>query len=119
MKVYLSGPMTGKPDLNFPAFHANAAWLRSKGFEVVNPAELNPDASLSWAACMRTDIKALCDCEGIVLMEGWEGSSGAHLELHIAHRLEMKIMHMDQVRDYYSPDFLGEALNSGDGTYRP
>lgn len=119
MKVYLSGPMTGQPDLNFPTFRAEAAWLRRKGFEVVNPAELNPDASLSWAACMRADIKALCDCEGIVLMDGWEGSRGAHLELHIAHRLEMKILRMDQLRADYSPDPLSEALNSGDGTYRP
>ena len=119
MKVYLSGPMTGKPDLNFPAFHADAAWLRRKGFEVVSPAELNPDTSLSWEACMRADIKALCDCEAIALMDEWEGSRGAHLELHIAHRLGLKILHMDQLRADYQPDPLGEALNSGDGSYRP
>ena len=37
--VYLSGPMTGLPDLNFPAFHAAADKLRSQGVQVVNPAE--------------------------------------------------------------------------------
>ena len=38
-RIYLSGPMSGLPELNFPAFHAEAARLRALGFEVVNPAD--------------------------------------------------------------------------------
>lgn len=91
MKLYLSGPMTGYMDLNFPAFHAAAARLRERGHDVVNPAEVNPDAAMPWEQCMREDIKALCDCEAIVLLPGWEGSKGAHLELHIAHRLGLRV----------------------------
>jgi Domain of unknown function (DUF4406) len=94
MKVYLSGPMTGLPDLNFPAFHDAAKALRECGYEVVNPAELNPDQSMSWTDCMRQDIKALCDCDGIALMDGWENSAGAHLELHIAHRLGLQVSYV-------------------------
>ena len=37
--IYVSGPMSGLPDLNFPAFHAAAAELRALGHTVVNPAE--------------------------------------------------------------------------------
>lgn len=92
MKVYLSGPMTGLPDNNFPAFHAVAQALREAGEDVVNPAEINPDASLSWEECMRADIKALCDCDAIYLLPGWEQSKGAHLELHVAHRLGLKVL---------------------------
>lgn len=91
MRVYISGPMTNMPDLNFPAFNEAARRLRSLGFEVVNPAELNPDPATPWAQCMRTDIKALCDCDVIALLPGWEKSKGAHLELQIAHRLELEI----------------------------
>lgn len=91
MRVYISGPMTGLPDLNFPAFREAARRLRSLGFEVVNPAELNPDPTTPWAQCMRADIKALCDCDVIALLPGWEKSKGAHLELQIAHRLELEI----------------------------
>ena len=40
VRVYLSGPMKGYPDSNFPAFHATAAALRARGLEVVNPAEI-------------------------------------------------------------------------------
>lgn len=92
-RVYLSGPMTGLPELNFPAFHAAAQRLRNEGLQVVNPAEINPGHTLSWQACMRADIQALCDCDTIALLPGWEGSAGAHLELHIAHRLGLRIAH--------------------------
>jgi hypothetical protein len=40
-KVYISGPMGGKPKLNFPAFNDAAKRLRTSGFYVVNPAELD------------------------------------------------------------------------------
>lgn len=92
--IYISGPMTGLPDLNFPAFHDAAQQLRRLGFQVVNPAEINPDANMSWEQCMRADIKALCDCDTIALLDGWEASKGAHLEVHIGHRLGMTITTM-------------------------
>lgn len=95
-RVYISGPMTGLPGLNFPAFNAAAQQLRGLGIDAVNPAEINPDEGLSWAACMRADIKALCDCDAIALLPGWERSKGAHMELNIAHRLEMQVLFLDR-----------------------
>ena len=41
---------------------------------------------------MRKDIKLLCECDTILLLPGWEKSKGAHLELHIAHRIGMEVM---------------------------
>lgn len=38
-RIYLAGPMTGLPEHNFPAFHAEAARLRGLGYHVENPAE--------------------------------------------------------------------------------
>lgn len=84
MKIYVAGPMTGYPQLNFPAFHAGAARLRALGYEVVNPAELNADAKPDWLQCMRTDIKHLVDCDAIAMLEGWHHSRGAQLEYTIA-----------------------------------
>lgn len=94
--VYISGPMSGLPQLNFPAFHAAAQQLRGLGLNAVNPAEINPDSAMSWEACMRADIKALCDCDAIALLPGWERSKGAHLELHIAHRLNLDVVYTDR-----------------------
>lgn len=92
MKLYLSGPMSGIPDNNFPAFHEWAARLRGQGYEVVSPAEI-PEAN-TWEFCLRADLREMCDCEAIALMPGWENSKGANLELHVAHRLGMKVIHL-------------------------
>jgi hypothetical protein len=93
-RVYLSGPMSGIADHNFPAFNEQAAKLRAAGYEVINPAELNPDPAMTWEECLRVDIRELCTCDAIALMPGWERSKGANLELHIAHRLGLEVMHM-------------------------
>lgn len=92
MRVYLSGPMTGLPENNFPAFHAHAAALRAEGYDVVSPAEIQEAGT--WELCLRNDIRELCTCDAIALMPGWEGSKGANLELHLAHRLGMRVMHL-------------------------
>jgi hypothetical protein len=89
--IYLAGPMTGLPDLNFPAFHAAAAKLRSAGHLVINPAEINSDQNANWADCMRADIPALLKCSCIALLPGWENSKGARLERHIAAELGMEV----------------------------
>lgn len=100
MRVYLSGPMSDIEGHNFPAFHTAAAELRSVGFDVVNPAEINKDTATSWEQCLRLDIKALCDCEGIVVLPGWEMSRGAHLEVHVAHRLGLRVMDYHDLRSH-------------------
>lgn len=90
MKFYISGPMTGMLEHNFPAFNAAAAQLEALGYAVVNPANIS-EVGTAWETCLRADIKALCDCDAIVLLPGWQYSRGAQLELHIAHRLGMDV----------------------------
>lgn len=92
MKIYLSGPMTGLPENNYPAFHAAAATLRAAGHEVVSPAEHPaPLTSTSWEQFMRDDLRAMLGCDCLALLPGWQASRGAHLELHVAHRVGMTI----------------------------
>jgi len=91
-RIYLSGPMTGLPDLNFPAFAAEAARLRAAGWDVVNPAEIAQASQADWHACMRNDIAELVRCDSIALLPGWMNSQGAMLELQIAHRLGLKVV---------------------------
>lgn len=96
-RIYISGPMTGIKDFNFPAFNGAACALRCAGYDVVNPAEINPDGSKPWSECLRSDIKALCDCDTIVMLDGWENSAGAHLEMHIAHRVGITVITIDKL----------------------
>lgn len=92
MKTYLSGPMSGIEDSNFPAFHKWAALLRAQGHDVVSPAEIQEAGT--WEQCLSADLREMCNCDAIALMPGWEDSKGANLELHVAHRLGMKVIHL-------------------------
>jgi nucleoside 2-deoxyribosyltransferase len=91
MRVYLAGPMSGLPDFNYPAFHDGAKALRNAGYDVVSPAEVNPETDQEWAYYMRRDIPELLTCDGVVVLPGWENSKGASLEVHIARALDMPI----------------------------
>lgn len=91
MKLYLAGPMTGIEFMNFPLFNAESARIRALGYEVVNPVEINDDPEAQWIECMKADIRALIDCDGVALLDGWERSRGATLEHHIASNLGLHI----------------------------
>ena len=66
-RIYLSGPMTGPPGLNFPAFHTITTQLRAAGHAVTNPAELNPDCD-SWNDSIHRGIGALITCDTAVMI---------------------------------------------------
>lgn len=93
-RVYIAGPMTGLPELNFPAFHAAAYAYRQRGCHVENPAEINPDPGAAWADCMRQDIPRLLTCDSLVVLPGHENSRGAKLEISIAEALGMPISYL-------------------------
>jgi len=96
-RIYISGPMTGMPEHNFPAFNAEAARLRALGYDVVNPVDINPDPGVTWHQCLRNDLQALLTCDTLALLDGWMISQGAHLELHVAHRVGMRIVEARQI----------------------
>lgn len=98
-RVYLSGPMTGIADHNFPTFNAYAAALRAAGHDVVNPVDLNPDHSTPWVDCLHVDIAALCVCTSIAMIPRWTNSRGANLERFVAQRLGMPVIYLP-----HSPD---------------
>ena len=84
-QIYISGPMTGIEDHNFPAFHAAAARFRAAGWEVSNPAEnFDGRTDLPRAVYLRCDIGMLSKCDAIALLPGWEKSRGATLEAILA-----------------------------------
>lgn len=105
MIIYLSGPMTGLPDHNYPAFQAAAERLRAQGATVVSPHELpancpgcgENDLPHSWAEHMRADLAALLTCDVIMLLPGWETSRGAQLEKTVAEAVNMTVV------DYLPP----------------
>ena len=91
MKIYISGPITGVPDLNKPAFIAAEQALRAAGFEVINPMSNGLPDSAEWHEHMRADIKMLMDCTGVAMLDRWWLSRGARLENNIARCLGMRV----------------------------
>lgn len=89
--LYISGPMTGYPEYNFPAFMAAEAKLRNLGDEVINPAQIEHRNKDNWVSCMRQAITEMLKADALVLLPGWEKSRGAQTEVELASRLEMAI----------------------------
>lgn len=86
--IYLSGPMKGYPESNYPLFNRVAAELRADGHRVYNPAEFPHDGSKSEFP-LRKAFAAYCEfiCNEactIVLLPGWEKSLGVRAELALA-----------------------------------
>lgn len=102
MKVYISGPMTGLPDYNYPAFHAAATALREAGHDVLNPAEVDalhnptPGTHQSWQWYMRHAIRMVADADGVALLPGWQGSRGATVERYVAASLALPVLPLEE-----------------------
>lgn len=88
-KLYLAGPMSGRDNCNYPAFHMVAEELRSVGFEVVNPAE--HAEGRHYVDFIRRDIKLLVECDGVAVLEEWWESVGARNEAQVAGILHMPV----------------------------
>ena len=108
-QVYISGPIRGYPQFNFPAFAVTALKLRCAGHTVFNPAEKdeekygpelatsNPtgDEALSshefgfnLREALASDCKWICEtATAIYMLRGWEKSKGATAEHALADAL--------------------------------
>jgi len=81
-RVYLSGPMRGMPDHNFPAFHHAASILRDQGHDVLNPADsFDGKPGVSRADCLRHDIQLILIVDAVVVIDDWTNSPGARFEV--------------------------------------
>lgn len=98
---YISGPMTGIDQFNFPEFERVTQLLRSQGKKVVSPHEVIHDdhgvpGSLHRKDYLRGDLLAMLnECNAIVVLKGWDKSWGAKLEIHVAEMLEFEAFILD------------------------
>lgn len=94
-RIYIAGPMQGKPLYNFPLFDAAAKQFSKFGYDVINPAELDRQAGFDPAngdvvtpefleQARKRDLEALLTCDGIAMLPGWENSKGARAEHAVA-----------------------------------
>lgn len=92
-KLYVAGPMTGYDDFNFPLFDMASKEARSRGYQVVSPADIDrqhgltgksPADHIDLCPIIIRDVEALVDCDGMLLLPGWENSRGAVAEVSVA-----------------------------------
>jgi hypothetical protein len=103
-RIYVSGPMTGHADFNFPAFHAAAARLREAGWEPINPAEnFGGRTDLPRETYLRADVILLAQCEAIAMLPGWQKSRGAKLEYLLARELNMPVYDVATLQPLVNP----------------
>lgn len=92
MRVYISGKITGIEDTAHQLFEAAEIELQKQGFKTVNPLKLNHVHDKSWESYMKEDVKALCDCDAIYLLDNWKDSKGAKIERKIAEYLGLIVL---------------------------
>ena len=123
-RYYIAGPMRGRRGFNFPNFLATGQRVRLMGHEIFNPAEhdiekhgeqiyrdkdgnllqgnLDEIAHLGFDLRHTLGIDTAWICEnadGIVVLPGWDRSSGAKAEVALALALGLDILRVD-----YGPD---------------
>lgn len=87
MKIYIAGPMTGKPNWNTEAFSEAERWYSDQGHTVLNPAahtpRVNPE-SITHAEYMKIALAMVDAVDMVVFLDGWEDSKGAQMEYDYA-----------------------------------
>lgn len=105
MTIFISGPMSGLPDFNYPSFHEAGEYLRGLGQSFMSPAHdwrlkpinpPHPKRELPWEYYMKSSIEKMMRCDRILMLPGWEKSRGATIEKELAIILNMQIEYWNQ-----------------------
>ena len=104
--AYVSGPITHHRGVD--PFLPAAEALTALGYLVINPKDIPKcrDESCvklpheiergwkhSWACCLKYDLAMmLAACDTIVMLDGWQDSHGARLEMTVASAVGFKIL---------------------------
>lgn len=85
MILYIAGPMTGLPDLNFPAFDLAESALQTAGYSTLNPARHGgEEPGKQWIGYLARGLYDVMNADGIALLPDWETSKGARVEVTLA-----------------------------------
>lgn len=111
--------MRGYDEFNFPAFDAGTEALRHLGIEVFSPAErdrkeddFDPSAmkgtddelvevGFSLRDALGDDLEYICkEADAVVVLPGWEKSSGANAEVATAKALSLPVYELDALIEF-------------------
>lgn len=110
-KTYISGPMTGIPEFNFPAFFEAEGRLAALGWDPVNPAQKDrengldargltgtesPDSlGFDLRAALLWDLEQVSESAVVAVLPGWHRSKGAQSEVALAIALGIPVARLE------------------------
>ena len=100
MRVYIAGPMRGRPQFNFPAFDAARDRLLAAGHEPLNQADRDRELLCPWVNAGEThfnddvmrwvktyfhlDVRDVLRCDAVAVLPGWQDSRLGKAEIYLA-----------------------------------
>ena len=126
--VYVSGPMSGYDNLNVDEFERVTDELRGLGRTVISPHEFvqNLDAlerdeeeageegAVARAGYLRYDLVQVAHVRKLVMLDGWQQSVGANIELAVARVLGIPAVEYSSGRSIIGPDWVLILEHIGD-----
>lgn len=98
MRIYISGPMLGKKEKNYPLFDLAEEILTEKGWVPINPAihsrslrAQRGEENVRRTELLHWDISKILECDALALLPGWENSDGARVERFVAEETGKKV----------------------------
>jgi Domain of unknown function (DUF4406) len=105
MRIYISGPMSGRPELNRPAFELAAKAIRRAGHQPVVPHDIEPadhhgpctgrylaGQTHRYGCYLLADLAGLAECDALYPLAGADESPGARVERAFAVALGIRIL---------------------------
>lgn len=105
LRFYIAGPMRGYPAHNFPAFDRARNLGVSLGHKIISPADLDRESGFDpnngddfdLKEVIKRDIDAILTLDanrgdGVAVLPGWGGSTGARAEVALARWMGLKIV---------------------------
>lgn len=83
--------MSGIENFNRERFFDVANNLRVHGYFVNNPAEISGGDDWKWEDYMKKAIRKMMEADALFVLEGYETSRGANIEIKLAKQLGMEV----------------------------
>ena len=133
--MYLSGPMRGYPEFNFPAFEHASSVIRKKcpDVELISPHEMDleienvkrfdpkkfdpetdDDVKSHLRTVLKRDAEVVLESDMVLTLEGWKDSKGACAEVMLAHAAGIPNMPWEELA-YPKPDLVAFCGPKGVG----
>ena len=105
-KCYIAGKISTLPEAEYTAnFEQGEREVHALGMVPVSPLKLDHSVhDAEWVSYMKTDLRAMLECDCVYALRDWGFSKGAKIEIHLAISLGIEIVYQQKLNDYDTDD---------------